>query len=45
MVSSFLAGHSAARPGGEQADLKTEAELITGGAAAWRMPQTTSACP
>lgn len=45
MVSSFLAGHSAAPPSGEQANLKTEAELITGGAAAWRMPQTSSACP
>jgi hypothetical protein len=45
MVSSFLAGHSAVPASGGQADLKTEAELITGSAAAWRMPQTNSACP
>jgi hypothetical protein len=44
MVSSFLAGQPAVPPSAEQANLKTEAEIITGGAAAWRMPQTTFAC-
>ncbi|MBO0805611.1 MAG: hypothetical protein J2P25_21355, partial [Nocardiopsaceae bacterium] len=49
MVSSFLAGHQAVPPGAgegtQEWELKAEAELLTGGAAAWRMPQTTPACP
>jgi hypothetical protein len=45
MVSTFLAGRPAVSPAASQSKLKTEAELITGGAAAWRMPQTTEVCP
>jgi hypothetical protein len=45
MVSSFLAGSAIVRAGAGEENLKTEAELITGAATAWRMPQTTPACP
>jgi hypothetical protein len=43
MVSSFLVGHqvSTARDG----QLREAAELITGAAVPWRMPDTGSACP
>jgi hypothetical protein len=45
MVSSFLAGHPAEAPAPEESSLRTAAELLTGAADAWRMPQTTVACP
>ncbi|MBO0820938.1 MAG: hypothetical protein J2P26_08835, partial [Nocardiopsaceae bacterium] len=47
MVSSFLAGHSADSPGRAwgSGDMRTAAELITGAAAPWRMPELASACP
>jgi len=43
MVSSFLSGHSVTVANDGQ--LREAAELITGAAAAWRMPDTESACP
>ena len=45
MVSSFLAGHPADAPAPEESNLRTAAELLTGAADGWRMPQTTDACP
>ena len=42
MVSSFLSGHDVTVPAGQ---LREAAELISGAAAAWRMPETSSACP
>jgi hypothetical protein len=45
MVARFLGGRPAAAPVPEQDSLRTEAELISGAAAAWRMPQTSPACP
>jgi hypothetical protein len=42
MVSSFLAGHPVT-PADE--DLREAAEVISGAAAAWRMPETSDACP
>ena len=43
MVSSFLSGHDVTAPGNSQ--LREAAELITGAASAWRMPDTGAACP
>jgi hypothetical protein len=43
MVSSFLSGHHVTAPGNSQ--LREAAELITGAASAWRMPDTGAACP
>jgi len=45
MVSDFLAGRPAVPPGEDQGNLRVAAELITGVATAWRMPDTRSACP
>jgi hypothetical protein len=44
MVSSFLSGHNVTVPAGDSR-LRQAAELISGAAAAWRMPETSSACP
>jgi hypothetical protein len=44
MVSSFLSGHDVTVPAGDS-QLREAAELISGAAAAWRMPETSSACP
>jgi hypothetical protein len=43
MVSSFLSGHDVASAGDGQ--MREAAEVITGAATAWRMPDTGSACP
>jgi pimeloyl-ACP methyl ester carboxylesterase len=43
MVSSFLSGHDVATVGDGQ--MREAAEVITGAATAWRMPDTGSACP
>ena len=43
MVSSFLSGHEVSAVGDSQ--MREAAELITGAATAWRMPDTGSACP
>ena len=43
MVSSFLAGHDVTPADDDQ--LHDVAELITGLAAPWRMPETRAACP
>jgi hypothetical protein len=43
MVSSFLSGHEVNDSG--DGSLRAAAELISGAAAAWRMPQTRAACP
>ena len=43
MVAEFLSGHPVADP--DNAQLRSEAELITSAATAWRMPVTTSDCP
>jgi hypothetical protein len=43
MVSSFLSGQDVTSPGNSQ--MREAAELITGAAAAWRMPDTGPACP
>jgi hypothetical protein len=43
MVSDFLSGHDVTAAGDSL--LREAAELITGAAAAWRMPDTSSACP
>src|SRR5215470_1608508 len=45
MVSAFLAGHPAAPPGQDEGRLRVAAEVITGAAAAWRMPDTRAGCP
>jgi hypothetical protein len=45
MVVSFLTGHPAVPKGQDEGSLHAEAELITGAAAAWRMPETDNACP
>ncbi len=44
MVSSFLSGH-AVTPTAADSQMRAAAELISGAAAAWRMPETSSACP
>jgi hypothetical protein len=43
MVADFLSGHPVTDAG--DAQLRSDAELITSVATAWRMPATTSACP
>jgi hypothetical protein len=43
MVSAFLSGHDVTAAGDGQ--LREAAELINGAAAAWRMPDTSTACP
>ena len=43
MVSAFLSGRNVTDPSDGQ--LREAAELISGASAAWRMPDTTSACP
>jgi hypothetical protein len=43
MVSAFLSGRNVT--GADAGQLREAAELITGAAAAWRMPNTDSACP
>jgi hypothetical protein len=43
MVTQFLSGHPVTDP--DSAQLRSDAELITSVATAWRMPVTTSACP
>jgi hypothetical protein len=43
MVSAFLSGRSVAEA--DDGQMREAAELITGAAAAWRMPDTGSACP
>jgi hypothetical protein len=45
MVSEFLAGHQAQPQGLDEDNLRVAAEVITGAAMAWRMPDTRSACP
>jgi hypothetical protein len=46
MVASFLTGHAVQQPGGQDGgSLRAEAELLTGAATAWRMPETRFACP
>lgn len=45
MVDSFLAGHPADPSAPEESSLRTDAELLTGAAAAWRMPATSASCP
>jgi hypothetical protein len=45
MVSTFLAGMPARSPGQDEGSLRVAAEMITGAAAAWRMPDTRTACP
>ena len=45
MVSAFLAGRPAAPPGQDEGRLRLAAEVITGAAAAWRMPDTRASCP
>ena len=42
MVSSFLSGHAVTD---DDSQMREAAELITGASAAWRMPDTGSACP
>jgi hypothetical protein len=42
LVSAFLSGRQISDP---DADLREAAELITSASAAWRMPDTSSACP
>ena len=41
MVSAFLEGRQVSGT----PDMREAAEIITGAAAAWRMPDTRSACP
>jgi hypothetical protein len=43
MVTEFLSGHEVTDAG--DAQLRSDAELISSAATAWRMPVTTSACP
>jgi hypothetical protein len=43
MVSAFLSGRDVTDPGDGQ--LREVADLISGASAAWRMPDTASACP
>lgn len=45
MVARFLAGGTAAPPPPQEGGLRTAAGLISGASAAWRMPQTSAACP
>jgi hypothetical protein len=43
MVTAFLSGHDVTSA--DDGQMREAAELITGAAAAWRMPDTGSACP
>jgi hypothetical protein len=43
MVQAFVSGREVTSAGDSR--LRAEAELITGAAAAWRMPDTSAACP
>jgi pimeloyl-ACP methyl ester carboxylesterase len=43
MVAQFLSGRPVSDPG--DAELRSDAELISSVATAWRMPVTTAACP
>jgi len=43
MVAEFLSGHEITDASDSQ--LRTDAELITGAAAAWRMPVASTSCP
>jgi len=45
MVRAFLAGRSATPSGQDEGGLRVAAEVITGAAVAWRMPDTRSNCP
>jgi hypothetical protein len=45
MVASFLTGHPAVPKGQNEGSLRAEAELITGAATAWRMPEMDRGCP
>jgi len=45
MVTSFLSGRPVDGAGEQQQRLKAAAEVLTGAAAAWRMPATRPACP
>jgi len=45
MVSAFLAGRPAAPSGQDEGGLRVAAEVITGAAVAWRMPDTRYDCP
>jgi hypothetical protein len=45
MVAEFLTGHPAVPKGQDESSLRAEAELITGAATAWRMPETDRSCP
>jgi hypothetical protein len=45
MVASFLTGHPAVPKGQDEGSLRAEAELITGAATAWRMPEMDPGCP
>jgi hypothetical protein len=43
LVAAFVSGHQVSAAGNGQ--LRAAAEVITGAASAWRMPQTRSVCP
>jgi hypothetical protein len=43
LVADFVSGHQVSTAGNSQ--LRAAAEVITGAATAWRMPQTRSVCP
>jgi hypothetical protein len=45
MVASFVTGRPVVPKGQDESSLRAEAEMITGAAAAWRMPETRYACP
>jgi hypothetical protein len=45
MVSAFLAGHPATPRDQDESRLRAAAEVITSVASAWRMPDTSAACP
>ena len=43
MVAQFLSGHQVTDAG--DAQLRSDAELITSAATAWRMPDISASCP
>jgi hypothetical protein len=43
MVSAFLSGRNVTAT--DDGQMREAAELITGAAAAWRMPDTSAECP
>jgi hypothetical protein len=45
MVSDFLSGRQVTSAANKDGGLRAAAEAIAGAATAWRMPQTTTACP